>query len=135
MLRRKRNSIAYKISHTNVDSTLENLASTDRTSRAVVLTDKQNLIKLKSVPKVRDKLQTVRNAHPFMLTMLEAGFVKLPSLEPHVTNQKLNTNSRLTILTEGGSSSCAAPVATVRAGGDWRRNSSVFSTLNTLTSE
>jgi len=99
ILHRKRNSIAYKIRNTNVNSTLENLASSDCTSRAVVLADKAKLIKLKSVPKVRDKLQTVRNAQPFLSTMLEAGFFKLPYLEPNVTNQKLNTNSRLTILT------------------------------------
>ena len=85
-VQRKRNSLAYKISHTNIESTLESLAGTERRNRAVVLEDKKNLIKLKSVPKVRDKLQTVRNAHPFMLSMMQASSVPLPSLQPRVQN-------------------------------------------------
>lgn len=58
--------MAYKISQTNIESQLITLANIDSvkgplSSRAVVVEDKQNLVNLKSIPKVRDRLQTLRN--------------------------------------------------------------------------
>ena len=71
--KRNRNSISYKLKHTNQPGQfLTERKGSLPLQRQVVLEDKADLIEFRNLPCIRDKLQTIRHVKPFELAQMEA---------------------------------------------------------------